>query len=98
MELEKENYRIESRLEIKTFIDKMHYALDHGASIQYIEKRQVDESRDIRFTNKYTMSVLFPNEDPVKVLKNELKKIKVEHYLRTVKDLRFPQRSEMREF
>ena len=41
---------------------------------------------------------LFPNENPMEALRRELLLLKVEDYIRTVKDLRFPNRSEMREF
>lgn len=61
-------------------------------------ERIVDEKRDERYTNQYTMNTLFPNESPDQVLRRELKKLTVEEYLRTVKDIRFPKRSEMREF
>ncbi|MDO5409420.1 MAG: hypothetical protein Q4F21_03090 [Lachnospiraceae bacterium] len=38
------------------------------------------------------------SENPVDALRRELKTLTVEEYMRTVKDLRFPQKSEMREF
>lgn len=44
------------------------------------------------------MNTLFPNENPVDALKRELLTLKVEDYIQTVKDIRFPKRSEMREF
>ena len=40
----------------------------------------------------------FPDEDPREVLKRELQTLTVRECIRTVKDLRFPNRSEMREF
>lgn len=44
------------------------------------------------------MNTLFPNENPVDALKRELLSLNVENYMQTVKDFRFPKRSEMREF
>ena len=44
------------------------------------------------------MNKLFPNENPVEALKRELLTLSVEEYMQTVKDFRFPQRSEMRQF
>ena len=44
------------------------------------------------------MNKLFPNENPVEALKRELLTLSVEEYMQTVKDFRFPQRREMREF
>lgn len=58
----------------------------------------VDENRDEKYTNQYTVNKLFPDENPVDALKRELLTLSVEDYMQTVKDLRFPSRSEMREF
>lgn len=52
----------------------------------------------MRFTNRFTVADLFPDEDPVSALRRELGQLTAEEYVRTVKDLRFPARSEMREF
>lgn len=61
-------------------------------------ERKVDTDRNIRFTNKFTISDLFPNEDLNVALRRELKSLTAADYMRTVKDIRFPKRSEMREF
>lgn len=95
---DKINSRIESELEIKSYIQNLKYALDNGAKITFQVKRLVDENREEKYTNQYTVDTLFPNENPVEALKRELKTLKVEEYIRTVKDLKFPNRSEMREF
>lgn len=44
------------------------------------------------------MSKLFPDEDLVEALKKELIKLTVEEYIETVKDTRYPDRSDMRVF
>ena len=90
--------RIESEVEVKSYIQNLKYALDNGAKITFQVKRLVDENREEKYTNQYTVDALFPNENPVEALKRELKTLKVEEYVRTVKDLKFPNRSEMREF
>ena len=90
--------RIESEFEVKCYLQDLSYALDNGAKIWFQTERIVDNKRAERFTNKYTVAQLFPNEDPVIALKRELKALVSEDYIRTVKDLRFPKRSEMREF
>ena len=90
--------RIESESEIKTYIDRLKYALDHGAQINFQIERRVDEERAPRYTNKYTIHTLFPDEDPVIALKRELKTLTVQEYIKTVKDQRFKNRSEMRVF
>lgn len=90
--------RVESELDVKAYIQDLHYALDNGAQINFQAKRRVDEGRDERFTNQFTVNKLFPDEDPAVALRRELRKLTVEDYIQTVKDLRFPKRSEMREF
>lgn len=90
--------RIESRLDVQCFLQDLIYALDHNPIVRFQEDRQIDRNRDFKHTNKYTVADLFPNEDPVTVLKRELRKLSVEDYIRTVKDTRFKNKSEMREF
>jgi hypothetical protein len=90
--------RIESEFEVSAYIQNLKYALDNGAKIEFQAKRVVDDKRNSHFTNQYTVSKLFPNENPVDALKRELKTLTVEEYMRTVHDIRFPKRSEMREF
>ena len=92
------NARIESELEVKAYLQNLNYALDHGARIEFQVRRRVDDDRNEKFTNLYTINTLFPDENPVTALKRELKNLCVEDYMQTVKDLRFPKRSEMREF
>ena len=90
--------RIESELEVKSYIQNLKYALNNGAKIEFQIKRLVDDGRDEKYTNLYTVNTLFPDENPVDALKRELLTLSVEDYMQTVKDLRFPKRSEMREF
>ena len=90
--------RIESKLEVNTYLQKLKYALDHDAQITFQARRLVDKQRDEKYTNQYTIDTLFPDENPVDALKRELKTLTVEEYMKTVQDLRFPKRSEMREF
>ena len=90
--------RIESETEIKSYIQDLKYALNNGAKINFQVKRLVDEQRDEKYTNQYTVNMLFPDENPVDALKRELLTLTVEDYMQTVKDTRFPKRSEMREF
>ncbi len=89
--------RVESELEVKAYIQNLRYALNRGAKINFQAKRLVDEDRNEKFTNQYTVNTLFPDEKPVDALKRELLTLSVEDYMRTVQDLRFPKRSEMRE-
>ena len=95
---DKINTRIESEVEIKAYLQDLKYSLNNGAKIEFQAKRRVDDDRDEKYTNQYTMNTLFPDENPVDALKRELLLLQVEDYIRTVKDVRFPKRSEMREF
>ena len=90
--------RIESELEVRAYIQNLKFALNNGAKIDFQVKRRVDDNRDEKYTNQYTVKTLFPDENPVDALKRELLSLSVEDYMQTVKDLRFPKKSEMREF
>ena len=90
--------RIESEIEVKAYIQDLKFALNNGAKIDFQAKRLVDEKRDEKYTTQYTVNKLFSDENPVDALKRELLTLSVEDYMQTVKDIRFPKRSEMREF
>ncbi len=92
------NARIETELEVRAYLQDLKYAIQSGARIVFQVTRCVDETRTRRYTNRYTVEKLFPKENPEDALKRELLTLTVEEYMRTVKDIRFPQRSEMREF
>lgn len=93
-----DSFRIETLEEIRTYLAHLRYAINNGAIISFQKTRLVDNNRDIKYTNTYTMNSLFPDEDPRKVLTRELLTLTESNYLRTVKDRRYPDRSEMREF
>lgn len=94
----KSKARIESKSDVASYIQDLKFALNNGAKINFQKKRLVDEKRAEKYTNQYTVHKLFPNENPVDALRRELLTLSVENYMQTVKDLRFPNRSEMREF
>ena len=90
--------RIESEIEVNAYIQNLKFALNNGAKINFQVRRLVDEKRDEKYSNQYTVNKLFPDENPEEALKRELLTLTVEDYMQTVKDYRFPKRSEMREF
>lgn len=91
--------RIETRSEVDTYLDQLKYSLTNSkAKLQFQKERQTDTQRDERLTNRYTVGDLFPDEDPVDALKRELLTLRAENYIETVKDTRFPRKSEMRVF
>lgn len=96
--MDTEKKRIEPEAEVEAYIAKLRYALSNGAKINFQEVRRIDEDRDIKHTNKYTMATLFPKENPVSVLRRELMSLTVQDYMHSVKDIRYPKRSEMRVF
>ena len=96
--MQNENKRIETEMEVKSYIAKLRHAIHSGAKISFQAERMVDNERDIKHTNAYTVATLFPNENPIDALKRELLSLTSEEYICTVKDLRFPKRSEMRVF
>jgi len=94
-----ENKRIESKIEVQSYLDKLKYAIQSGnVKINFQKDRNVDLERSRKYTNRYTMGHLFPYEDEVQALKRELACLSIEEYIETVKDTRFPNRSEMRVF
>ena len=94
-----EEKRIENEFEVTTYLDRLSYAFQSGqVKVNFQIDRRVDLNRDNRYTNRYTLSKLFPDEDEVEVLKRELAVLTVENYIETVKDTRFPKKSEMRVF
>lgn len=90
--------RIETEDEIKAYVARMKYALNTNAKITFQINRKVDEERDIKYTNRYTIAELFPDDNPKDVLRRELLALSVKDYQYTVKDDRYPKRSEMRVF
>ena len=68
--------RIENRLEVDAYLAQLKYALEHDCKLSFQEDRDVDKRRDIHYTNRFTIADLFPDEDPVEVLKRELKKLR----------------------
>lgn len=94
-----ENKRIESRLDMQTYLDKLKYAIKNGSSkFNFQKNRKVDENRNKKYTNRYTLSRLFPEEDEIEAIKREFASLEIENYIETVKDFRFPKKSEMRVF
>lgn len=94
-----EEKRIESKLEVTTYLHRLQYALQSGkARINFQKNRIADENRDEKHTNQYTILSLFPDEDEVEVLKRELANLRCQDYIETVKDTRYPDRKDMRVF
>jgi len=94
-----EKKRIESLGDIRTFLVRLNYALNSGrVRIVFQKKREVDDKRNERFTNRYTIHYLFPGEDEIKVLKREHSRLRHYDYIETVQDTNFHERSEMRVF
>jgi hypothetical protein len=95
----KEKKRKESEFEVQTYLDRLAYAIKNGSvRINFQKNRMVDQNLNRKYTNRYTMGQLFPDEDEIDVLKRELLRLTVEEYIETVKDTRFPKKSEMRVF
>lgn len=94
----KDNGYIESRSAVEEYITRLRYALDNGASLQLVRSRHSDEVKDYRHTNKFTLSDLFPNEDPAVALRRELGLLEVGNYIRTLPDTRYRHLPELREF
>lgn len=95
---EREIARVETEAEVKAYIQNLKYALNNGARIRFMAHRRVDNGREDRYTNWYTVGKLFPKEDAILSIKSELLTLTVENYIKTISDVKYPQKSEMREF
>ena len=74
---------IESEQDVKAYLQNLRYVLDNGARISF--QILVDEKRDEKYTNQYTVNTLFPDESPADALKRELKALTAEEYIRNKK-------------
>jgi len=72
-----QNQWIESKQDVQNYIDRLQYALSCGVEIMFQWHRRVDQERDERYTNQFTVSDLFPDENPVDVLRRELQSLKL---------------------
>ena len=90
---------VESEKDVFHFLEHLKFSLKQKTTkIQLIEKRQVDNERDLKYTNTYTMAKLFPNDDKVVALKRELERLEITDYIETNKDKNFPSRQDWRAF
>ncbi len=81
---------------VTTYLEKLKYALGQDNTIITIQEvRQVDSERPLEHTNKYTLAQLFPDESPREAVRRELRTLKANEYMETVKDLRHPKLSEL---
>lgn len=63
--------RIESKLEVNSYLQDLRYALQHNAKITFQAERRVDQNRDQKYTNKFTVADLFPDENPAAAIRRE---------------------------
>lgn len=82
-------------LTVSTYVAKLKTVLsDPSSRLTLIHDRKNDQSRQPKFTNRYTLSTLFPNEDPVIALRRELATLSANEYIETLKDSAFPKLSD----
>lgn len=94
-----EKKRKESRIEVQTYLARLKLALaSKTVNINIQKTKQVDIGRNKRYTNRFTLGDLFPDEDESIALKRELSRLTVGEYKETVRDNRYPKLSEMRVF
>ena len=91
--------RIEKKSEIQDYLAKLKYALTNSNTrLEFQRERRSDYEKNKEVTNKFTVDTLFPDEIPSKAFRRELQKLKLTNYIKTVKDRRYPDLSEMRVF
>lgn len=82
--------------DVEAYLSKLRYALqDKSTLIDFQKERYVDQNRQKEYTNVYTVAELFPDESPKEAMRRELAGLKVQEYIETVKDIRYPKRSEL---
>ncbi len=90
-----EQQLIFTKEEVETYLARVRYALkDKNTKVSLQTNREVDRGRDIRFTSQFTISNIFPDEDPTDVLKREIGTLSVENYMYSLKDKRHENRSD----
>lgn len=79
------NIRIDQEDDVQLFLQQLRYAIKQKNTIfRYELKRRADLKRNRRFTNEYTLSVLFPSELEDVAIKRELLKLTTANYIHTV--------------
>lgn len=79
---------IEDRSEVLAFLAKLKHMLENQRTIIKLENnRKSDQYKKIEFTNRFTFSDLFPNENPVEVLRRELNLLSICEYMHTAVDV-----------
>ncbi|MGM0379906.1 MAG: hypothetical protein ACQEQE_09195 [Bacillota bacterium] len=95
----KNDSRIETKFEIQDYLTKLKYALTQPSTrLEFLIERKSDAHKKEEVTNKFTIENLFPDEVPNQALRRELNKLKPTDYIKTVKDRKYPDLSEMRVF
>lgn len=93
------NHRIEQKFVVKHFIDQLHETLENEALELFIQnEEEQDQEVDAEDLDQNALSVLFPNQDATELLMQAMRQIAIGDYLETVKDKRFPDKSERRVF
>lgn len=88
----------ESYHEVEIFLNELKVALDNKCYISVIEQKTSEISRAIERTNAATIAVLFPNEEPHKALRRELKKLRIKHYMYSMIDDFYPLGNKLKVF
>lgn len=95
-----ENYeiRIESQQDVNSFLKDTKEYLNNKAHL-YCEVLNCSKDQDFKeVKNAYSLSSIFPDDNPIRALKRHLKGLKQESYICTIKDMHFLKKSEIRVF
>lgn len=93
------NHRIEQKFVVQHFIEQLRETLRNEALELFIQnEEEQDQEVDAEDLDQNALSVLFPNQDAAVVLTQGMRELAIGDYLETVKDKRFPNKSERRVF
>lgn len=83
---EKTNW-VEDSSVVSTFLAKLKFMLENPCTSIQLDKKKSDQFKPYEYTNKFTLSNLFPNENPVDAMKRELRLLSLCDYLHTAVDV-----------
>ena len=91
----KNSSRNEQKFVVEHFLTEMKEALSSESAQLYSQHHRKEDEAEL---HENIMSILFPNENETAVLKRELTGLTTEDYIETLKDKKFPNKSETRVF
>lgn len=78
---------VEERSVVLAFLAKLKFMLESPRTRIHLDIKKSDQYKPYEFTNRFTFADLFPNENPVDVLRRELSLLTISDYMHTAIDV-----------